>query len=110
MYQVSSTDQSYDRAAKQKGDKFDRSMTRDKLLDNNTTLFNFYFYSNDDQSDQENRRQNRFSERRFSEKKLQTVEWESVAYCSSTEHYRLIMSSSCPLILMGEKTQVILEL
>ena len=27
--------------------KFDRSMTRGKLLDNNPTLFIFYFYSND---------------------------------------------------------------
>ena len=39
-----------------------------KLLDNNTPLFIFYFYSNDDRRDPENRRQNRFSERRFSEK------------------------------------------
>ena len=29
--------------------------------------------------DPENRQQNRFSEGRFSEKKLQPVEWESVA-------------------------------
>ena len=51
-----------------RGDKFDKLMTRVKLLDNNTTLFIFYFYSNDDPRDTENRRQNRFSERRFSEK------------------------------------------
>ena len=54
--------------AKRRGDKFDRSMTRGKLLDNNATLFIFYFYSNDDPRDPENRRQNRFLERRFSEK------------------------------------------
>ena len=77
------------------GDKFNRLMTRDKLLDNNPTLF-IFFYSNDDSRDPENR-QNRFSERRFSKKKLQPVEWESVAYCSSTEHYRLIIPHSCPL-------------
>ena len=36
-----------------------------KLLDNNTTLFIFYFYSNDDLRDPENRQKNRFSERRY---------------------------------------------
>ena len=45
-------------------------MTRDKLLDNNTTLFIFYFYSNDDPRDPVNRRQNRFLERRFSERQF----------------------------------------
>ena len=48
---VSSTDHIYHRAAKRRGDEFDRSMTRGKLLDNNPTLFIFYFYSNDDQRD-----------------------------------------------------------
>ena len=33
------------------GDKFDQSTTLGKLLDNNPTLFIFYFYSNDDQRD-----------------------------------------------------------
>ena len=46
-----STDHIYHRAAKRRGDKFDRLMTRGKLLDNNPTLFIFYFYSNDDQRD-----------------------------------------------------------
>ena len=38
---VSSTDQIYHRAAKRRGDKFDRSMTRGKLLGNNAQLFIF---------------------------------------------------------------------
>ena len=38
---VSSTDQMYHRAAKRRGDKFDRSMTRSKLLGNNALLFIF---------------------------------------------------------------------
>ena len=48
---VSSTDHIYLRAAKRRGDKFDQSMTRVKLLDNNPTLFIFYFYSYDDPRD-----------------------------------------------------------
>ena len=38
---VSSTDQIYHQAAKRRGDKFDRSMTRGKLLGNNAPLFIF---------------------------------------------------------------------
>ena len=38
---VSSTDQIYHRAAKRRGDKFDRSMTQGKLLGNNALLFIF---------------------------------------------------------------------
>ena len=38
---VSSTDQIYHRAAKRLGDKFDRSITRGKLLGNNAPLFIF---------------------------------------------------------------------
>ena len=38
---VSSTDQTYHRAAKRRGDKFDRSMTRGKLLGNNALLLIF---------------------------------------------------------------------
>ena len=37
----SSTDQIYHRAAKRRGDKFDRSMARGKLLGNNALLFIF---------------------------------------------------------------------
>ena len=59
-------------------------MTRGKLLDNDTQLFIFIsilIMTQLHQRDPENRQQNRFSERRFSEKKqLQPVEWESVAY------------------------------
>ena len=39
---MSSTDQIYHLAASPLGDKCDRSMTRDKLLDNNPTLFIFF--------------------------------------------------------------------
>ena len=39
------------RAAKRRGDKFDRSMTRGKLLRNIPTLFIFNFYSNDEPRD-----------------------------------------------------------
>ena len=38
---MSSTDHIYHRAAKRRGDKFDRSMTRGKLLGNNAQLFIF---------------------------------------------------------------------
>ena len=47
---MSSTDHIYHRDAKRRGDKFDRSMPRGKLLDNNPTHF-FFFYSNDDPRD-----------------------------------------------------------
>ena len=69
-------------------------MTRGKLLNNITTLFIFISILMMTQlhpRDPENRQQNQFSERQFSEKKqLQPVEWESVAYW-------LIMHSLCPL-------------
>ena len=76
---VSVTGQIYQRAAKRRGDKFDRSMTRGKLLDNDSQLFTFIFILIMTQlhpRDLENRQQNRFSERRFSEKQLQPVEWK----------------------------------
>ena len=62
----------YHRAAKRRGDIFDRSMTRGKLQDNDTQLFIFIYILIMTQlqlRDPENRQQNRFSERRFSEKK-----------------------------------------
>ena len=68
---VSSTYQIYHRAAKRQGDKFDRSVTRGKLLDNKTQLFIFIsilIMTQLHPRDPENRQQNRFSERRFSEK------------------------------------------
>ena len=43
-----STDQIYHRAAKRRGDKFDQSITRGKLLGNNAPLLIFIFYSNND--------------------------------------------------------------
>ena len=85
---VSSTCHIYHRAAKPRGDKFDRSMTRGKLLDNDTQLFIFIpflimtqLHPRDPETD--NRSDSR--ERRFSEKKpqLQPVEWESVASTAS---------------------------
>ena len=45
IHQVSLTNQIYDRAGEQRGDKLDWSMTREDLLDNITPLFIFYFYS-----------------------------------------------------------------
>ena len=42
IYLVSSTDQIYHLAALRLGDKFDRSMTLSKLLDNNAQLFIFF--------------------------------------------------------------------
>ena len=101
---MSGTDQIYHRAAKRLGDKFDRSMTRGKLLDNDFIkvsdfsqkpfcfrfvfsllffVFSPYFFSPQrlfiifisiliiiklHPRDPENRQQNRFSERSFSEK------------------------------------------
>ena len=55
---------------------FDRSMTRGKLLDNDTQLFIFISILIMTQlhlRDPENRQQNQFSERRFSEKKPVTT-------------------------------------
>ena len=41
---VSSTGHIYHRDAKRRGDKFDRSMTRGKLLDNDTQLFILFLF------------------------------------------------------------------
>ena len=68
------------------GDKFDRSMTRGKLLDNNAQLFIFISIPIMTQlhpREPENGQQNRFSERRFSEKKnsynrLNGKEWRGL--------------------------------
>ena len=61
---MSSTDHIYHRAAKRRGDKFDRSMTRGKSLDNNPTLVIFFIsilmktqlrdYKTDDRTDSRN--------------------------------------------------------
>ena len=85
---MSSTGHIYHRAAKRRGDTFDRSMTQGKLLDNDTQLLIFISILTMTQlhpRDPENRQQNRFSEWRFSEKKqLQPIEWESVAWLTAS--------------------------
>ena len=84
--QVSSTGHIYHRAAKRRGDKFDWSMTRGKLLDNDTQLFNFIsilIMTHLHPRDPENGQPNQFSERRFS-KKTVTRGWMGklgLAYC-----------------------------
>ena len=84
-------------------------MTRGKLLDNNPTLFIFYFYSNDDPRDLENRRQNRFSERRFLEQtsynRLNGKAWLTAVVRLSANIPTLVSVD-----LIGEKNQFILEL
>ena len=73
---------------KRRGDKFVGSLTRGKLLDNDTQLFIFISILKMTQlnpRDPENRQQNRFSEQRLSKKKkLQPVEWESVAWLTAS--------------------------
>ena len=97
---VSLTNQIYHRATKQRGDKFDGSMTRGKLLDNNTSLFIFYFYSNDDPRDPENRRQNRFSERRFLEKPV-TTGW--MGKRGLLQWYWRLSANNAQLVSVGTK-------
>ena len=103
-------------AAKWRGDKFDRSMTLGKLLDNDTQLFIFIsililVMTQLHPRDSENRQQNRFSERHFSKKKKPvTTGWmgkRGVAYCilDLTENNAQFVSVD----LIGEKNQVILE-
>ena len=107
LCRVSSTDQIYYRAAKWRGDKFDRSMTRGKLLDNDTQLFIFIsilIMTQLHQRDPENRQQNRFSERRFSEKKTVTTGWMGKRGLSANNAQLMSVD------LIGEKNQVILEL
>ena len=92
---VSSTDQFMSRGAS-------------KLLDNNTTLFIFYFYFNDDPRDPENRRQKRFSERQFSEQtsynRLNGKAWLTAVVRLSANIPTLVSVD-----LIGEKNQAILE-
>ena len=93
---VSSTGHIYHRAAKRRGDKFDQSMTRGKLLDNDTQLFIFIsilIMTQLHPRDPENRQQNRFSE------------WEMDGNGNGkawlgllpVRIYLEIMPSSCPL-------------
>ena len=60
--------------------------------------------------DQENRQQNRFSERRFSKKKqLQPVEWDSVACFTASWDLSGNNAVFVSADLIGEKNQIILE-
>ena len=77
------------------------SLTRGKLLDNDTQLFIFISILIKTQlhpRDPENRQQNRFSEQRFSEKnsynRLNGKTWLGLL---PVRIYREIMPSSCPL-------------
>ena len=84
-------------------------MTLGKLLDNKTTLFIYYFYSNDDPRNPENRQQNQFSERRFSNFSEQTsynpLNWK--AWLTAVVQ---LSANDPPFVsfdLIGEKNQVI---
>ena len=82
---MSSTGHIYHRAAKQRGDEFDRSMTRGKLLD---TAFHFYFYSNNDPTSPKGLRKQTtepiLGTALLGKKQLQPVEWESVAWLTAS--------------------------
>ena len=90
--------------AKRRGDKFDRSMTRGKLLvlDNDTQLFIFIsilIMTQLHPRDPKNRQHNRFSERRFSKKNPSYNRLNGKAWLGllPVRIYREIMQSSCPL-------------
>ena len=87
---VSSTDQFMSRGAS-------------KLLDNNTKVFIFYFYFNDDPRDPENRRQKRFSEQ-TSYNRLNGKAWLTAVVRLSANIPTLVSVD-----LIGEKNQAILE-
>ena len=105
---VSSTDQNH-RAAKRRGDKFDRSMTRGKLLGNNALLFIFISILIMTQL----QCNILFCERmktRNSHGLLQLGR-EALAYCQCAS--ALISGNKALFVsvdLIGEKNQVILEL
>ena len=103
---MSSTDQIYHRAAKRRGDKFDRSMTRGKLLGNNALLFIFISILIINQLIS------------FFVKKMKTrnshgllqLGREALAYCQFAS--ALISGNKALFVsvdLIGEKNQVILE-
>ena len=112
---VSSTCHIYHRAAKRRGDKFDRSMTRGKLLDNDTQLFIFIsilIMTKLHPRDPENRQQNRFSERRFSKKKPSYNRLNGKAWLGLiTTSYDLSGNNAefVSVDLIGENNQFILE-
>ena len=102
---VSSSDQIYHRAAKRRGDKFDRSMTRGKLLGNNALLLIFisilimtqlisFLWKNEN--------------KKFT--RLTAVRTGGLAYCQCAS--ALISGNKALFVsvdLIGEKNQVILE-
>ena len=85
---MSSTGHIYHGAALRLGDKFDRSMTRGKLLDNDTQLFHFYFYSNNDPTSPKGPRKQTtepiLGTALLGKKQLQPVEWENVAWLTAS--------------------------
>ena len=80
------TDQIYHQAAKRRVDKFDRSMAPGQLLDNNTTLFISILMMTQGTQKTDDRTDSRNADSRNGDSwnQLQLVEWEGVAYCSST--------------------------
>ena len=105
---MSSTDHIYHRATKRRGDKFDWSMTRGKLLDNNQHFSFFYFYSNNDPMDKTD---DRTDSRNADSRNKLPVEWEGVAYCSCVGISDNIPNSRFVYVdLIGKKIQVIQEL
>ena len=90
-------------SCKRQSDKIDRSMTRGKLLDINTTLFILYFYSNDDPRDPENRLQNRFSERRFLEKKTSYDRLNGEAWLTAVA---LLSANNTTLVSVDESSHI----
>ena len=84
----SSTGHIYHQAAKRRGDKFDRSMTGGKLLDNDTQLFIFIsvlIMTQLHPRDPANRQQPILGTALLGKKKqLQPVEWESVAWLTAS--------------------------
>ena len=105
---LSSTDHIYDRAAKRRGDKFDRSMTRGKLLDNNPTLF-IFFYSNDGPRDYK-------TDDRTDSRNADDSRNKQVTTATAVSHAFPLcvwLSSNVPgfvsVDLIGENNQVILE-
>ena len=88
-------------------DKFDRLTTRGKFIDNNTQLFIFIsilIMTQLHPRDPENRQQNQFSERRFSEKKKPVTTGRMRKRGLSAYNAQFVSVD-----LIGEKNQVILE-
>ena len=87
---LSSTGHIYHRAAKQRGDKFDRSMTRGKLIDNDTQLFIFISILMMTKTSPKGPRKQTTEPILGTallvkkKKQLQPVEWESVAWLTAS--------------------------